>query len=310
MRVRVGKLLAALIVATLAGGAAAAAEAEDGAPAVVGYSTNAAGFRDDREYEVPKPPGVRRLVFVGDGFTFGVGLPLEDTFVEQLERRLAAWRGAPYRWEVFNVSAPARNLIAKVALLELEGLRYRPDVVVLMYHLNDAQGNQDTRLGNGPATFTRLLDFVHGDVSRVEAAAVQGFLRDEGYLASLRPILRDVEKRDQGYLLAHYLPLYWEPLVEALDRVERLAEARGFDVIVGFIPEIDSPWADYPFDDLHLRVRGAMEAHRFSFVDLTPVLSEYPNHELMLGGTDGHTNALANAIIAEVLEARLADLSD
>jgi hypothetical protein len=302
-------MIAVMALLMLAGGAPAVAEAQDGAPAVVDYSTNAAGFRDDQEYAVPKPPGVRRLVFVGDGFTFGVGLSLEDTFVEQLERRLADWTGAPYRWEVLNVSAPARNLIAKVHLLELAGLRYRPDVVVLMYHLNDAQGNQDTRLGNGPATFTRLLDFVHGDVSRVEAAAVQGFLRDEGYLPYLGPILRDVPQRDQSYLLAHYLPLYWEPLVEALDRLEQLAKARRFDVVVGLIPEIDRPWEDYPFGDLHVRVRGEMEAHGFSFVDLTPALSEYPNAELMLGGTDGHTNAFANAIIAEVLEARLAALS-
>jgi len=277
-------------------------------PEAVDYTLNSAGFRDDREYSVPKPPGVRRLVFVGDGFTYGARLPLEESFVEQTESRLREWTAVPYQWEVLNVSGPALNLMADIDLLTLKGLRYAPDVVVLMYHLNDAQGNQDTPLGGGPTTFTRLVDFIEGDVSRNEAAEVQRFLRDRGYLPALGPILRPLSRRDLSYLLAHYLPLYWDAVVEALDRLEHLSTRHGFEVVVGVIPEIDRSWDIYPFDDLHARVGAELSAHGFRVVDMKPALVEYPNEELMVGGTDGHTNALANEIIAEELEAALVEI--
>src|SRR5262249_12518020 len=53
--------------------AAGASVTHDG----VEYRTNSDGMRDDREYSVEKPPGYRRLVFLGDSFTFGSGVVLE-----------------------------------------------------------------------------------------------------------------------------------------------------------------------------------------------------------------------------------------
>ena len=73
------------------------------------------------------------------------------------------------------------------------------------------------------------------------------------------------------------------------------------------LPAIDQAWETYPFDPLHQRVREEMQRHGFAVVDLKPVLSRFPNKDLMLWGTDGHTSAYANRIIAQDLVAHLPD---
>ena len=49
---------------------------------------NSAGVRDREELTGPKPDGQRRLVCVGDSFTFGWGIPEEQNWVRMLEDRL------------------------------------------------------------------------------------------------------------------------------------------------------------------------------------------------------------------------------
>lgn len=45
------------------------------------YVTNSLGFRDREPQQVPKRSNARRVVFIGDSFTKGVGLVWSDTFV-------------------------------------------------------------------------------------------------------------------------------------------------------------------------------------------------------------------------------------
>jgi hypothetical protein len=59
-------------------------------PYAVEVRLNAMGFRD-REFEA-KPEGVRRIVIVGDSFTYGHGLPEAESYPRQLEALLRAAR--------------------------------------------------------------------------------------------------------------------------------------------------------------------------------------------------------------------------
>ena len=60
----------------------------------VEYRVNSLGFRD-REFPKEKPAGELRVLAIGDSFTFGAGVQLDDCWVQLLERRLAEMRGAP-----------------------------------------------------------------------------------------------------------------------------------------------------------------------------------------------------------------------
>src|SRR5437879_1722797 len=55
--------------------------------------TNADGFRDDRPFPRNVPPGMKRLCFVGDSFTFGQGVKdPADRFSDRVRSRLEAER--------------------------------------------------------------------------------------------------------------------------------------------------------------------------------------------------------------------------
>src|SRR5512143_450760 len=66
---------------------------------------NARGYRD-LERAIPKPPGVRRVVCLGDSFTWGVGVLFDDAWPQRVERLLAREGG---RWEAVNLGEAGLN---------------------------------------------------------------------------------------------------------------------------------------------------------------------------------------------------------
>jgi hypothetical protein len=95
------------------------------------FKLNSRGFKDV-ERRTEKPPGVYRVLAIGDSFVFGV-VPHQHTFVTVLERLVndhaAAGRRAPI--EVVNMGVPGTGPREYLALLVDEGLAYSPDLVMV-----------------------------------------------------------------------------------------------------------------------------------------------------------------------------------
>jgi hypothetical protein len=99
---------------------------------------NRQGFRDV-EHELAKPPGVKRLVLIGDSFCEAVQVNLEQTFFRLLQARLLL---GGERWEVINLGVGDFGTAQELIALREYGLRYEPDVVVCaVYPLNDIGNN-------------------------------------------------------------------------------------------------------------------------------------------------------------------------
>lgn len=100
---------------------------------------NDRGFWDvDRALD--KPPGVTRLVALGDSFTFGY-TSTKETIPAGIERELGA-RRPDLRVEVHNLGQLAYGTDQQVVLLEREGLPRRPDVALLFFYVgNDVRDN-------------------------------------------------------------------------------------------------------------------------------------------------------------------------
>lgn len=95
---------------------------------------NTLGFRD-RDFALRKPPGTYRILVLGDSFTWGVGLNVEETIPKQLEIDLS--HDTPPRVEVINAATPGYNTIDELAELKSRGIQYDPDMILLVYLLND-----------------------------------------------------------------------------------------------------------------------------------------------------------------------------
>src|SRR5438876_3754019 len=84
-----------------------------------GLTTNSAGLRGQVEYAPERPAGVRRVIAVGDSFTFGVQVRDDETMPAQLEGALNR-RG---RWEVLNLAVPGYGTDQQWLRLQQVGFR-------------------------------------------------------------------------------------------------------------------------------------------------------------------------------------------
>jgi lysophospholipase L1-like esterase len=101
--------------------------------------TNSLGWKDSRRHrKVERDPAPRRrVVFLGDSFTEGLGVPQEQTFSAHVEQRLN--RGSN-RFEVLNGGRVSYSpLLEYMRLKRFLAAGYRADTVVLLPDLSDVQ---------------------------------------------------------------------------------------------------------------------------------------------------------------------------
>lgn len=103
------------------------------------YRTNAHGWKDVA-HTYTKPPGVFRLVIVGDSNTWGVVEPGQE-YHRQLERLLHE-AGYP-QVEVIALGVGAWGTDQILTAYQREGVRYDPDLVVYQWDVNDLWENTE-----------------------------------------------------------------------------------------------------------------------------------------------------------------------
>jgi len=91
---------------------------------------NSKGYRG-REFPFKREPGKKRLVFIGDSVTEGLGVPYKKRFTELLSNKM----GDDY--EIINLSVRGYNLLQEIEYFKEVGVKYKPDVVLVCITYND-----------------------------------------------------------------------------------------------------------------------------------------------------------------------------
>ena len=110
------------------------------APEFTSYvQINSRGLRE-REIEPSKPPGTFRALFLGDSFVEGAQVSAEQTLSRRLEEGLRV--GATRPIQTINAGNAGFGTTQELLFLEQEGRAYSPDLVVLVYFVdNDLSDN-------------------------------------------------------------------------------------------------------------------------------------------------------------------------
>ena len=252
----------------------------------VPFAINSAGLRD-REYSRTKPPGVYRIVWLGDSTTVGWGVPAALTAPALLAAELNA-RG-PGTYEVLNAGVGNYGTVQEVEHYRTIDRSFHPDLVILEYFINDVEPVPRER-ALGPLGHSYLAAFL---LSRGDLA-----LR----LAGLRPRWQD-----------YYASLYRQgsPGLEAARQaLVRLAEAtasEGAGLLVAILPELHQLNGVYPFQKEEATIESFLDARRIRWVDLRPCLRNHgPESGLWITPADAHPNGKANRLIAGCIGAALA----
>jgi GDSL-like Lipase/Acylhydrolase family len=138
---------------------------EDGETFIV--AQNRFGHRG-REYPLQRTAGKYRILILGDSFTEGVHVAEDDLFSARLER-------ANPQLEVLNAGVGGYGTVQEYVYFVSEGVRFKPDLLVLMFFDNDLSDNcLSYYAGFGPRPYARIRQ---GEVEIVERLESADFLR-------------------------------------------------------------------------------------------------------------------------------------
>jgi lysophospholipase L1-like esterase len=246
----------------------------------VDFRTNSKGLRD-HEFAYERTPGKLRIVMLGDSLTVGWGVPLEQTFSKRIERLFAA---DGIDAEVINLGVGNYNTTQEVQYFLATGQKYRPDIVVLNFFINDAE----------PLTATVPPSWL------MRACYACVFI--SGRFDSL--LRRFFGKQDWA---AYYLSLYedgnshgWRDAKAAIIHLADFTRANGITLLVASLPELHDVQS-YRFQTITDLVRQAATENGAAFVDVLPYLKDQPSAALWVTPPDPHPNAFSNQFIAQGL---------
>ncbi len=97
-------------------------------------STNSRGLRGAAEHDYEGPAAEKRIVVLGDSFTFGEEVSDDETYAAQLARLLPDV-------EVLNLGVHGYGHDQMLLYLREEGVKYRPDLVLLGFLPDDMERN-------------------------------------------------------------------------------------------------------------------------------------------------------------------------
>lgn len=161
---------------------------------------NEQGMRDDESHPYEKPAGVYRVLLLGDSFTEGFTVSLDEHFAPELERRLTAAAGRPV--EVLNAGVSAWGSAQELLYYTLEGKRFSPDLVVLLFNPGNDLGENVPGLGRPePKLAVKPSYSLRGGALRLNDFPVQNRARMPG---SDDPIEDFLERRTQAFPVLRY----------------------------------------------------------------------------------------------------------
>lgn len=240
--------------------------------------TNSYGYRD-REFSLEKPPGVLRIVMLGDSFTEGWGAPEQETFSKRIERRYNE-QGIPA--EVINTGVGNYNTIQEVELFLTEAYRFHPDIVVLNFAFNDAEPVPHERPPSFLMRYCYSCIFLMGRYDALKRMVFGGQDWAEYYLGLFG------DGTTPGWLAAK----------AALKRLADYCKQNNIQLLVANHPELHDV-KHYRFQKITDLIRGAAAENNAAFIDLLPYVQDQDSASLWVTPPDPHPNGLAHKFLAD-----------
>jgi len=273
---------------------------------------SAQGLREDRR--VPIAGSGARVVMLGDSLVWGELVALEDSLPRRLQARLGV--------EVLNFGVTGYDTAQEAAWYEAAARAYAPDVVVLVYCLNDMMSM------SGPlhlyATDDEAAAYAAEQAAFQAAAPVRNETLQRVYLEELRrgprtwAVVRHLWRwhyhntfggYTDEYLLSSAMPERAARTAAALTTLGASIRADGAEPVLVIAPAVYW-WHRYPWGAVHEQVRSMGEAAGFTVFDPLPgwrARGLEPD-DWRFEGDNLHYNAEGNDRLAEATAAALAPL--
>jgi lysophospholipase L1-like esterase len=241
------------------------------------FRTNSFGMRD-REFAIPKPAGVTRIVFVGDSLTVGWGVDDDKTMPKVLEKLLNA-RGDGRKYEVVNAGVGNYNSIMEATWMMTKGIKLQPDMVILGYFINDAEPTPH-RTGGGLAEWSYAYVVFQGKVGEVWRRLFGGPEWGEYYTNLYR---------DDAAA--------WKKNQATLIKLAEFCRERNLPLLMVNFPELRQ-LDPYPFANISAKIAKLAHDMQVPYRDLLDTVRKEKPDTLWVTVQDSHPDAKADALFA------------
>ena len=250
---------------------------------------NSLGCRD-REWTPTKPPGARRIAFVGDSFAYGWGIERpEDRLPDRIQSLFD--RRASGTVEVMNVAKPGWGTADQLQPIQDMITVYGVDEIVLCYVANDIEKLLPTRDDFNPtrppeARFFNtdsscLLDYFYRHVYLPRVPSVRNY---HDWLAD--------GFGDEGI---------WRRHQQQLGAIIRHCQEKGVTLRVVLLPFIRTSGDKLHIAELHATLQRFFEANQTPVADLYPAVAGLRGEDLVVNRNDAHPNAHAHELFAKAV---------
>lgn len=261
-----------------------------------GFNFNSSGFRD-RERWPAKPPGVFRVIVLGDSTTAGNGVPeFEKIYTAKLEAYLethSAEDGLEY--EVLNMGVGGYHTMQEIETLREKGLAYDPDLVLLLFCFNDFYINHDG------GVFPNLVKTNRGEVYAAPPGILKWLLENSHLAFVTWHRLSPPETKDYDWYSENVL-LGKNPAEAGFDLLAELQRQYGFTSYVAILPVFNGNLNEYKMGAVYDQVRICADPHEeLSVIDLVQSFASI-NPDPTYFSYDGvHMKAQGHDALAQIL---------
>ncbi len=250
---------------------------------------NSLGCRD-REWSMDKPPGVRRIAFVGDSFTYGWGIARpEDRFPDRIQALFDARK--PGTVEIMNVAKPGWDTGAQLRPIQDMIALYGVDEVVLCYVANDIEKLLPTTDDFNP---TRPPD---AQFFNLDSSCLMDYLYRRVYLPRVPSVKNFHDWLAEGFGDDET----WRRHQQQLIAVIRICQEKGVTLRVVLLPFMRTSGDKLHLDELFATLRKFFEANDTPVVDLAEGIAGLRSEDLVVNSMDAHPNERANEFFANAI---------
>ncbi len=249
-------------------------------------STNSLGLRED-EIPLQKPQGERRVLSLGDSFTFALGVRFEDLYVQKLERMLRArWPGESI--QVINAGVAGYNSRQELLYLLAQGLEFEPDLITVGFYWNDLRHNEEPlpdldatpiRAEKAEERGSSQHTIPHWLRSKLRKSLLlyTAVTRTKTYLQNWHPPEPGSARWVQDALLEGRmddLAPYWSETAKRLRAIAEVGRTHDIPVILIAFPMENQLYFDLPRAAYSGKLEEIWSDTGYPFIDLVPLYEE------------------------------------
>ncbi len=231
---------------------------------------------------------------------------MQDVYAKKLEEELNQTSSTSF--EVVMLSLGALNTAQEAHLLEVEGLKYDPNLVLVGYVLNDAQDrNPELRK---PKELSRG-EKIRRVLKRSSLITHTWMLLKKVAWQTLDVSLR-IKTENDDISSDFYSELRndtdkWRKVIDAFGKISKISQERDIPAVIVIFPILHK-FDDYPWLHVHSIIIEGAASQGLSVLDLLPTFEGTTDEEVRIGAGDYvHPNAYGHKLAGDAIYGFLRD---